>query len=287
MPTRSFQTAVRKLMLTVPRNVYRTALDHLDTPPRAAEFPIDAPWMAALHYDGGGRVDYFAGVGFVIAPDWVLTNAHLFCPAFDRPETGEPPTSEKTFYARIGDPRLGIGKLHLVAERVENNYVPAIGTPDSRKNRTKPCADLALLRLADPTDVEPAQLLAAPIPDGTAVSCLGWPGGPKGSGMLTQIDTTTIPRNAGLGGVIKSDEFCVANPAAPADMSHGCSGAPAAIMPAPGDRTPPLIVGIVSRGADIGDDTISAPVIVGDLTAHREFIEAATGITFLTAADLA
>jgi len=275
--------AIRKLATVGPRTSYLAALDVLDaqgTPPHAAEFPIDAPWIAAIHYDGGGRIDYFTGVGIVVAPEWVLTCAHIFCPAYDRPETGEPPTADKKFHVRIGDPRLFIGKQHMVTRRVESNYVPPIGTRDTMKNAKKPCADVALLRLAQPTDVEPARLLVGPIKEATAVSCLGWMNGPKGSGMLTQVNTHTVPRMAGRGGMIKEDEVCAANASAPTDMTNGFSGGPAAVLPPPGLDAPPLVVGLVSRGADIGDDTIPSPAIIEDLTTHREFIETTAGVKF-------
>jgi hypothetical protein len=92
VPTRSLRTTMRKLMLAGPRLAYQATLDTLDTPPHLAEFPIDAPWMAPIHYDGGDRSDYFAGVGVVIASDWVLTCAHLFCPhSTDRKPGNLPP----------------------------------------------------------------------------------------------------------------------------------------------------------------------------------------------------
>ncbi|WP_370964872.1 trypsin-like serine protease [Amycolatopsis sp. cg9] len=283
MATRSVRGTIRHRLLAGPRQAYHTALDSLDTPPHVADDPIDAPWIAAVHYDGGDRSDHFTGLGVVIAPDWVLTCAHLFCPALDQPHTGEPPTAEKTFHVRIGDPRLFTGKRHTIAERIENGYLPAIGTPDARKNRAKPSADLALLRLTEPTDVPPARLLAGPISEGTALTCLGWPDGHHGPGLLTQVNTTTITRKAALGGLIKSDEFCAANVPAPASMSNGYSGGAARLVPGTAEDAPPPVVGLLSRGADIGDDTISWPAIIVDLTSHREFIEATTGVTFLTA----
>jgi hypothetical protein len=263
--------------------VYQQALAALDTPPHAAEVPIDAPWIAGIHYDGGDRRGYFAGVGVVVAPGWVLTCAHLFCPAFDFPETGEPPTAEKTFHVRIGDPRLDTGTRHEVLDRVENGYRPLLAVPGPRADRRKPYADLALLRLAEPTEVDPARLLAGPVPDGTAVSCLGWPDGHRGSGMLTQVNTRTVSRHAGLGGGIRPDEFCAANADKPADLGNGYSGAPAVILPEPDTPTLPLVRGLISRGAAIGDDSLPSPAIVVDLDAHRDFIETTAGITFVTA----
>ncbi|MFI5591227.1 trypsin-like serine protease [Amycolatopsis sp. NPDC051758] len=275
------------MLLAGPRLVYQQALAALDTPPHTAEVPIDAPWVAAIHYDGGDRRGYFAGVGVAIAPDWVLTCAHLFCPAYDLPETGEPPTAEKTFHVLLGDPRLGTGTRHEILDRVENNYRPMFAGPVPRADRRKPYADLALLRLAEPTDVAPTRLLAGPIPDGTAVSCLGWPDGHRGPGMLTQVDTYTIRRQAGLGGGIRPDEFCVANAAEPGDLGNGYSGAPAVILPEPGTQTQPLVRGLLSRGAAIGDHTIPSPALVVDLNAHRDFIETTAGITFVTTEDYA
>ncbi|SFW74640.1 Trypsin [Amycolatopsis australiensis] len=287
MPLRE---SLQKLTLAGPRLAYQQALAKLDTPPHAAECPIDAPWVAAIHYDGGDRSDYFTGVGVLIAPEWVLTCAHLFSPVFDRPETGEPPTADKTFHVRVGDPRLFTGTRHAIVDRIENNYRPidprSGEREKSRKNRRKLSADVTLLRLATPAEADPARLLAGPIAEGTAVSCLGWPGGPERSGTLTQVNTHIVTHLAGLSGAIKPDEFCVANADKPADMSNGCSGAPTVILPEPEHHPSPLVAGIISRGAPLGDDTTSDPAIVVDLTRHREFIETTTGITFLTAPDL-
>ncbi len=283
MATRSRHGTLQKMMLAYPRRAYQQALATLDTPPHTAETPIDAPWIAAIHYDGGDRRGYFAGVGIAIAPDWVLTCAHLFCPAFDRPETGEPPTDQKTFHLLLGNPRLGTGTRHEILDRVDDNYRPMLAVPASRADRRRPHADIALLRLAEPTEVVPARLLAGPVPDGTAVSCLGWPDGHRGSGMLTQVNTHTVARDAGLGGGIRPDEFCAANADTPAEMGNGYSGAPAVILPEPGTQTMPLVRGLISRGATLGDDTLPSPAIVVDLDAHREFIETTAGITFVTA----
>ncbi|MEV7043947.1 hypothetical protein [Amycolatopsis sp. NPDC051061] len=101
--------------------------------------------------------------------------------------------------------------------------------------------------------------------------------------MLTQVDTYTVTRHAGLGGGIRPDEFCAANADKPADLGQGYSGAPAVAVPAPDTQTQPLIRGLISRGAAIGDDTVPSPAIVVDLAAHRDFIETTAGITFAAA----
>ncbi|MEV6639713.1 hypothetical protein [Amycolatopsis sp. NPDC051371] len=269
MLTRSLQGTLQKMMLAGPRLAYQQALATLDTPPHTADTPIDAPWIASVHYDGGDRRGYFAGVGVVIAPG---LGTHLRAPVL---RSLRPSRNRRTPDRREDLPRL---RRHPSAEhrhrhenrdRVENNYRPLLVIPGPRADRRKPYADLALLRLAEPTEVDPARLQAGPAPDGTAVSCLGWPDGHRGSGMFTQINTHTVSRHAGLGGGIRPDEFCDANADKPADLGSGYSGAcgdpararnsdaaacPGSHQPRPQHR----------RRHD------PSPAIVVDLNAHRE-----------------
>lgn len=229
-PTGKVLTLLRRFVARGPRKAYREALDAIATAPHLAETAIDAPWIVGVHYDAPGRENYFTGVGAVIDSEWVLTCAHIFSAALDMPQLGEPPTAEKDFFLRVGDPRIGVGKRYEIARKVENDFRPAVGR-EALRNLREPTNDIVLLRLA-----------------------------------------------ACRSGMIKPGEICAANGQTDAAILNGYSGGPGVILPRLGG--PAVLAALVSRGADVGDDSIASPGVLTDVTAHRDFIARTIGRKF-------
>ena len=96
----------------------------------------------------GGGVELIGhGSGFAIAPDLVVTNAHVIAPMAD-------------------DPAMRVG---IVPSQGSNGYFAKVVAYSPRN-------DLALLRLSEQGNLTPATLFTGPVTDGEDVYAVGYPG---------------------------------------------------------------------------------------------------------------
>lgn len=221
-----------------------------------------APWAATCYYDAPshGHRKGRGGMATLVAPDWVVTVAHIFGEAEDHP-----PAAVKTNRTvRLGGHTAADGeerRMEHVVIHPRYTGVDKLGGQD----------DIAMVRLDKPVDLPHIEIANNSVAVGDKVSILGWPTEVGLSEPIFHIDTTVIDPVVAKLTLIGPDELCVANLALPGQpVGRGYSGGPCVRFV---DGTPYLI-GAVSRGAMSVAGRNGPPVVLTDIVAYREFIQA-------------
>ncbi|WP_219152356.1 trypsin-like serine protease [Amycolatopsis sp. TNS106] len=251
-----------------PLRYYQEDLEKLSCEPQAQEATEATPWIASFMFNCDVPkkvVDGYRAAAVLIDPCWLLTCGHVFGDIF-RPEDA-PKFEDLDLYVRIGGQQLGTGTVHRFDKVVTNRF-----RMKDRSVLWGPVNDLALVRLTEPADAEPAVLADFHgLRVGHRIRAYGWPDGRRGTGRLTRVDTEVIPPESCIGMAPGPGDACVANVAS-APMRPGYSGGPAFLLPDGDTSAAPLLTGVVSRGI-YGQPEIF-PGVVTDLTAHLPFIRA-------------
>lgn len=138
-----------------------------------------------IKYDGWrvlviGRSADVCGAGVLIAPDLVLTCAHVVAKALGAAKGGPRPVGSMPIKFATSMDAIG-----YKAEVHENGWVPVAADQTG---------DLAVLRLNKPAPVEPATLDHCGPPSGRSVAAFGHPGGePLGRWAKAELSGTTGP----------------------------------------------------------------------------------------------
>jgi V8-like Glu-specific endopeptidase len=155
--------------------------------------------VVVIAFEDGEVVGFGHGSGFAVAPNRIVTNAHVVAPALDYP----------------GDVVVGV--------------VPSEGSKayQARVVRADPSRDLVLLEIAEGS-VPPVPLFIGPVPDGSAVAALGYPGNVDLATARSADDyITPLPPTRSMGNY--SNERAINGIAAllhTANIARGNSGGP-------------------------------------------------------------
>ena len=236
---------------------YRDQVQNLTPAPALTDKPESAPWMVTIQYDAPshGRFGWHLAAGVLIAPNLVLTCAHSFSQAAQRP--GTIPQTARRYSVRTGGTTLDDGTLHEIIAVI----------PHPHFNVRTGAHDVAIAVVAPGTEAAPLCLDPMPAKVGDSVVVPGWPDGRDGDGRLTRVRTTIVdPRIGGGNGML-----CLANLAEPHNLRASYSGGPVISL----RDDVPRACGVLHAGVQgVRVDGFGVPALAVDLAKEFAFVEA-------------